>query len=241
MPQKAPPDIPVDDPEQTDLSISPSSRPPHLGIYNRDEVAKRRAFAWSLRVSGLQYRDIATRVIEEMGEDNLDLPLGYDERAAHRDVKIESERISEELKEENKERRDIAIARLDVAISALMPGVRDGDPKKIMAFLSTMERQARLLGLDAPEQRELALGFLPDEWMETINQRRSEAGVVLESNMLLSSIDMPIPGQDQQDIFVSGPATVEGENKETEDQDTPADVDMPNSTTAEQQDMRTLR
>ena len=46
--------------------------------------------------------------------------------------------------------RALDLERLDVAIQGLMPMARAGEPKSVMALMRTLERRAKLLGLDAP-------------------------------------------------------------------------------------------
>jgi hypothetical protein len=62
------------------------------------------------------------------------------------------ERLREQVDEAAEHVRDIELARLDEAVLALMPRVRDGDDKAIASMIRAMERRAKMLGLDSPDK-----------------------------------------------------------------------------------------
>lgn len=105
--------------------------------------AVRRKTILDLRVEGLTFEAIGTR-------------LGITKQAAH-------EALQKELAEAATERRasahlilDEQIERVRFVLRSLAPKVAKGDSKAATAFLRAMEREAKLLGLDAPERHEVA-------------------------------------------------------------------------------------
>jgi len=136
-------------------------------------TAERRAFVLDKRKSGMNYRDIAQAAIDEFGADNL--PAGFDERYAYKDVKRELDRLIEELRESASDVLTIDLQRLDVMLSRLWEKVDSEEPDyaAVDRVLKLMERRAKLLGMDAPQQlnaliRNINLGQLTDEQLTRI-------------------------------------------------------------------------
>lgn len=105
----------------------------------RLEALERQQRALELRRQGLRYEQIAER-------------LGVDTSTAWRLVMKAYQRTikhNDELAEFN---RKLDLERLDAALSALWPQVVAGKPQAVDRLLGILERRARLLGLDAPEQ-----------------------------------------------------------------------------------------
>lgn len=106
------------------------------------EIEIRRNKAIQLRVEGWSYREIA---------DELKVSVS----TAFGDVESVVERNKQEANENSEKARRIALHRIDVAVRGLMPKVKDGDARAAEVMAKLEERRAKLIGLDAPEKREL--------------------------------------------------------------------------------------
>lgn len=103
-------------------------------------AVERQRDALELRKSGLSYDAIATR-------------LGYAHASgAHKAVTLALKRT---IQEPADELRRVEVERLDAALSAIWKKVLSGDTWAIDRMLKIMERRAALLGLDAPQRREV--------------------------------------------------------------------------------------
>jgi hypothetical protein len=74
------------------------------------------------------------------------------ECTAYHDVQDELGRLDAIGKEKAERPRDLEIRRLDALTVALAPGIQSGDVRAILAAVRVMERRAKLLGLDGPQQ-----------------------------------------------------------------------------------------
>lgn len=110
-------------------------RPPHPGEAER--IADRRVHAFELRMAGHSYRDIGRMLSVNASTVCRDI---HEEMAARLTLTTEAA----------EDYRALDLERLDVAIQGLMPMARAGEPKSVMALMRTLERRAKLLGLDAP-------------------------------------------------------------------------------------------
>ena len=106
------------------------------------EIELRRTKAIEMRVEGFSYREIAKE-------------LGVSVATAFNDVEAVIERNKQEANENADKARRIAIQRIDVAVRGLMPDVRAGNARSAEVMAKLEERRAKLVGLDAPEKREL--------------------------------------------------------------------------------------
>ena len=104
-----------------------------------DETNRRRLKALDLRLAGATYR--------QLGE-----MLGVHYSTAWDDVQI---MLAEYGREPAEAIRNAEVARLDRLLMAHWPKAVQGDAKATATVLSIMDRRARLLGLDAPQQLDI--------------------------------------------------------------------------------------
>jgi hypothetical protein len=108
------------------------------------ETSERRAQAIALRIAGLEWQEIANR-------------LGYASRgAACTDVSRALESNRREERAQVEELRFVESQRLDRLQVAVWAQAIAGDPRAVEAALKVMDRRAKLFGLDASKQMEIA-------------------------------------------------------------------------------------
>lgn len=112
------------------------------------ETAERRAFVLKLRKTGATYERIAQAAMREFGLERL--PRGWDRRYAFNDVKRVLQKLNRECRQSVTEIKRLELERIDVAVVAIWPEVKDGNLGAIDRFLKTSARRAALCGLDAP-------------------------------------------------------------------------------------------
>lgn len=117
------------------------------------ETAKRRAFVLNLRRSGATYAAIAQAALKEFGADQL--PNGWDQRYAYKDVKRELEKLRDEIADDAGAVRTLELERIDRMLLGIWTRAAQGDYSAIDRVLKLMKRRADLLGLDAPTRTEL--------------------------------------------------------------------------------------
>jgi transcriptional regulator len=113
-----------------------------------EEAAERRVRALQLRILGLSYRRIAAE-------------LNVSEAQSFRDVQSELDRLAKQAQENAEQLRTLELRRLDEMQAAIAPQLfpAKGNNANLGAIdraLRIMERRARLLGLDAPEKKEMS-------------------------------------------------------------------------------------
>jgi hypothetical protein len=101
----------------------PRNRPPGKDAAKRDRAVK----ALDLRIAGATYRQIAAQ-------------LDVSEYTAYQGVQEELGRLDKVAKEKAERLRDLEARRLDVLTVALAPGIRNGEPRAIVAAVRVMER-----------------------------------------------------------------------------------------------------
>jgi DNA-binding CsgD family transcriptional regulator len=114
---------------------TPRNRPPGKDAAKRDRAIK----ALELRIAGATYRQIGAQ-------------LGVSECTAYHDVQEELGRLDTIGKEKAERLRELEARRLDALTIALAPALQSGDVRAILAAVRVMERRAKLLGLDGPQQ-----------------------------------------------------------------------------------------
>lgn len=97
--------------------------------------------AWTLRLSGHSYREIAHK-------------LSISLETAHRWVNEWSEEYKLQTAESQQSARSDSIARLDDALKAISKAVQAGDTDAINTMLKIEAQRAKLLGLEAPTKIE---------------------------------------------------------------------------------------
>ena len=75
------------------------------------KTAERRAFVLQLRKAGATYRSIASACLSRFGADQL--PAGWDERYAYKDVRRELDTLREQMSIDVEEIRTLELERLD--------------------------------------------------------------------------------------------------------------------------------
>lgn len=77
------------------------------------------------------------------------------------------------MEHEAVEARDLELARLDEVQSSFYETAISGDPKAAEVVFKSMDRRAKLLGLDAPEKKQIetafTIGWLDDDRPQTID------------------------------------------------------------------------
>jgi len=106
------------------------------------ESAERRQKALELRKNGYDYRTIAKA-------------LNTTVKTAYLDVQKCLEEIRANTHETAEDVLELELKRLDIAQAALMPRVREGDPRAIDTLMRVQERRAKYLGLDAANKVEI--------------------------------------------------------------------------------------
>lgn len=109
----------------------------------RAATAERRGKAVAMRLAGLDFETIATR-------------LGYADRAAaHKDITRAMETSIAEMSRNADVLRQEELARLDRLQAGVWTAAAAGDPKAVSTVLQIIDRRCRLLGLDAPQRVEV--------------------------------------------------------------------------------------
>lgn len=154
-------------------------------------TAARRARVVAYKRAGGTYREVAEAVRAEYAADGREneLPSGWDERYAHKDLRDELTRLQEEVSDGLEEWRAVEIMRLEEMHSRLYPmalGTEEVPPdvRAVEAVRRLMERRAKLLGLDAPDRMEnlnMDVADLSDEALERIANGEHPAKVVADT------------------------------------------------------------
>jgi hypothetical protein len=108
----------------------------------RITCAEKTLRALSLRKSGFTFRQIGEQ-------------MGFTEQRAFQLVHNELHRINKERGEEAEEVIRLELERLDEILQPAFKKAQKGDLAAITVVLNIMTRRARLLGLDAPDKREI--------------------------------------------------------------------------------------
>jgi len=135
------------------------------------EVELRRKKVAANLVGGLNYREMAET-------------FGVSISTISKDVGIILGRWQREQVGSTGEWVQVELRRLDKALNAIWNKVLEGDPLAIDRMLKIMERRARLLGLDTPEQNRnlnIDLEQLTDEQLQRIARGEDPITVVLSS------------------------------------------------------------
>lgn len=109
-------------------------------------IAERRSMCIELRKAGMSYSDISDAVIKHFGLSNL--PAGYDEKRAHKDVMAVLELTRKEMFEDAQTIIELELERLDEILMSLWDRALGGDLKAVDKVLAVMQRRAKMLGLD---------------------------------------------------------------------------------------------
>lgn len=118
------------------------------------DTAERRHFVIRLRKTGMTYQQISEATIARFGADGL--PEGWDSRYAYKDVMRVLQGLNDEIREDGEELRELELMRLDRLFLAMYGQAIEGNQGAVDRCLRIMERRARLLGLDKPEEHTLS-------------------------------------------------------------------------------------
>jgi hypothetical protein len=124
-----------------------------MGTSDLLDTAERREYVLKMRRAGATYRDIAAAAVREFGIDNL--PGGWGERYAHKDVKRELEKLRDQIADDAGAVRTLELERIDRMLLGIWTRAAQGDYSAIDRVLKLMKRRADLMGLDAPTRTEL--------------------------------------------------------------------------------------
>lgn len=120
----------------------------------RLQAAEKERQALELRKQGATFDQIARAV-------------GYADRSAA--YKAVMRGLKATLREPADEVRALYLERLDYVMACMAPRMAEGNPQAAAAYIKALERQAALLGLDAPLKTEMRIDT------EKVAQRISEA------------------------------------------------------------------
>lgn len=156
-----------------------------------------------LRLSGMQYREIAEAMIARYGRDAL--PGSYDERFAWRDVQDEMKKHRSMIADTVNDLRIIESERLDQIQLSIMPEVLKGNLKAIDRMIRIMDHRAKLFGLYAPAQLKV------QDWRTEI------LDLVKSGKITIEQVEQEIgPEYTQQLLNAGGNGAVEGRFTEEE-------------------------
>lgn len=124
-------------------------------------ILERQIKALELRKAGYSFRAIGKR-------------LGVTHVQAYRDVNNELKELGSRIQHDADELRQLELERLDTIHRALRREVLDGNPAAANATLKTMERRAKLLGLDKPTEIKVDIALFLQ-----LQQAANDAGVDL--------------------------------------------------------------
>jgi intein-encoded DNA endonuclease-like protein len=111
----------------------------------KSEIIQRQTRALGLKQDGWSYRAIAEK-------------LEIDVAQAFRDVKGAVAELNKTKLDTAEDYVAIELERLDMLTKALEPMAAVGNIGSVSAYIRVMERRAKLLGLDAPEKKDLTSG-----------------------------------------------------------------------------------
>ena len=111
------------------------------------DIEDRRLLVMELRRKHLYWDEISKQVSQRFGR-----PIGPVQCCE--DFRIVMRNRAKELSEETDAIRETAIQQLDHAATKILDKVEAGDLDAVDTYLKIQTRKARLLGLDAPQQRE---------------------------------------------------------------------------------------
>jgi hypothetical protein len=110
------------------------------------QIGKRRSQAVKLRSTGATLEMVAAAIAKE-----FDLPK-YGKVQAFRDIDFGLKELNTECRHNAEEYRRQALERLEEMLFRLQPKIKIGETKSIDAAVRIIDRQSKLLGLDAPIQ-----------------------------------------------------------------------------------------
>jgi len=135
------------------------------------QVGERRQLAFELRKAGTSYRNIGRQ-------------LGITHTSAKRYVDCILDALHAASLDSAERYRSLQLERLNDMLFALWPAVKRGDTASIREARGIMEREAKLMGLDAPERMDMFVSATSKALAEEFGLDAAE--VVDEARRLLS-------------------------------------------------------
>lgn len=114
----------------------------HANTGKKEGATERRIRVFDMRKAGWSYRKIADKE-------------GVSEAQAFRDVQTTLKELKKLEHESAEEYRQMELERLDMLLEGLEPYAKVGNVGSVLAFLRVSESRRKLLGLDAPEKRDV--------------------------------------------------------------------------------------
>lgn len=108
----------------------------------KSRIIERQQLALRYKQDGLSYRAIGAK-------------LGVDHAQAFRDVKSAINELNNLKLDTAEDYRSLELARLDMLTKGLEPMAAVGNPLAVNAYVKVMEQRAKLLGLYAPEKKDI--------------------------------------------------------------------------------------
>jgi len=113
-------------------------------------TAQRRRRVLALREEGHTLRAIAAMLEDEFGA--VALPNGWDSRYVAKDIKRVLQQVRTDLEEDARDVLRVELRRLDRLQQAFFSAALQGDTAAFDRVLKAMERRAKYLGLDEPDE-----------------------------------------------------------------------------------------
>jgi len=141
---------------------------------------QRQLAALRLRAAGANYEQIADK-------------LGYRSRSGA--WKAVSSAMQKLKQEGAKEARMLQVQRLDELLLGTWKRAKTGDPRAVRAALAILERQARLMGLDAPSKLEIGRLLESEDWQRV---RQTIMGALADYPEAAQSVAEALRGIDNE-------------------------------------------
>ena len=120
----------------------------------RFTTAARRKQVFELKISGLSHQEICDTLNEarkkKAKDEGKDAPKNIEVLTISHDMRAIMDGLKQETRQLSSDTRNIQLNRLEVAINAIWEGVGKGELDAIHALVRLLERQAKLVGADAP-------------------------------------------------------------------------------------------
>jgi preprotein translocase subunit SecD len=123
---------------------------------NKIDTKRRRKLVLRLRKEGLLYREIAGRIREQFSADEL--PNGYDAAYVGKDLRRALQNVESDLETEAQDMLRMELRRLNELQAAMWSKAMQGEESAVDRILNVMQRRAKYLGLDEPDEIRAEIG-----------------------------------------------------------------------------------
>jgi len=138
---------------------------------NRVDTYQRRRFVLERRKAGMTFLEIATAAVEKFGEDRL--PETWGKRYAHKDLMRALKNAKTDLEASAETMLQMELERLNEMQRRLWTKVLQGEESAVDRVLKIMQRRAKYLGLDSPDEirarMDVGLDTLLPQLMEALS------------------------------------------------------------------------